>query len=148
MESIGYLIMKVAKDLRYELSKEFDQYGLTPAQWAVIKNIDIKETHHSSFNERTSKFIAKDLDFDKPTVSGIIARLEDKNMIFKQHHPQDKRSFTLNLTIEAKNLIPLLEEASERVVQRALVNFSQEQSDQFINLLKIMESTVQLHKEE
>lgn len=143
MKLVGYLIMKIAKDLRYELAKELESLDLTPAQWAVLKYIDMKEEMNSSLNERTSKSVAHELEFDKPTVSGIINRLESKNMIRKQSHPQDKRSFILSLTKEAKQLIPLLEEASERVMIRTLTDFSPEEYIQFIGYLKKVESTIQ-----
>ncbi|MFW5434616.1 MarR family winged helix-turn-helix transcriptional regulator [Paenibacillus apiarius] len=142
MKLVGYLIMKIAKDLRYELAKELESLDLTPAQWAVLKYIDMKEEMNSSLNERTSKSVAHELEFDKPTVSGIINRLELKNMIRKQSHPQDKRSFILSLTKEAKQLIPLLEEASERVMIRSLSDFSPEEYTQFIGYLKKVESTI------
>jgi len=142
MKLAGYLIMKIAKDLRYELAKELESLDLTPAQWAVLKHIDMKEEMNSSLNERTSKSIAYELGFDKPTVSGIINRLELKNMIRKQSHPQDKRSFILLLTNEAKQLIPLLEDASERVMIRSLSDLSPEEYTQFIGYLKRVESTI------
>ncbi|WP_158702734.1 MarR family winged helix-turn-helix transcriptional regulator [Paenibacillus faecalis] len=142
MKLAGFLIMKIAKDLRYELAKELESLDLTPAQWAILKNIDMKEEMNSSLNDRTSKSIAHELQFDKPTVSGIINRLEIKNMVYKQPHPQDKRSFILSLTKEAKQRIPLLEEASERVMIRSLSNLSPEEYTQFIGYLQKVESTL------
>lgn len=142
MDSIGYLIMKVAKDLKYELSKELLQYDLTPAQWALIKNIDIKEKMDRPLHERTSKLIAEELDFDKPTVSGIVARLEDKIMIKKTPYPEDKRSFILSLTEEAKKRIPAIEVLSEQVTQKSLSNLSHEQRELFRHFLSIVDSTL------
>ncbi len=139
--------MKVAKELKYELSKELLQYDLTPAQWALIKNIDIKEKMDRPLYERTSKFIAEELDFDKPTVSGIVTRLEDKIMIKRTPHPEDKRSFILSLTEEAKKLIPVIEILSEKVTQMSLSNLSQEQCEQFRDFLSIVDSTLNTLKQ-
>ena len=43
MNNIGYLLMKVSKDLRYDLTKELTLYELTTSQWAVIKRLHIEE---------------------------------------------------------------------------------------------------------
>ena len=39
MDNIGYLLMKVSKDLRYDLTKELTLYRLTTSQWAVYRKI-------------------------------------------------------------------------------------------------------------
>ena len=52
-------------------------------------------------------------------------------MLYEKPHPKDKRSFVLALTKEAKDLIPLLEEASDRVMKRSLSKLTQEQCSTF-----------------
>ena len=54
MDNIGYLLMKVSKDLRYDLTKELTLYGLTTSQWAVIKRLNIEEDCESKLTMRTA----------------------------------------------------------------------------------------------
>ena len=53
MDNIGYLLMKVSKDLRYDLTKELTLYRLTTSQWAVIERLNIEEDCESKLTMRT-----------------------------------------------------------------------------------------------
>jgi DNA-binding MarR family transcriptional regulator len=142
MDNIGYLLMKVSKDLRYILSKELKLHGLTSSQWAVLKRLEMEEASNSSLTNRTSVEIATKLEFDKPTISGIVTRLHEKGMIKKEQHPSDKRASILFLTQEAKHLIPTLEAVSNSVIEESLRYFSTEEKEVFVQLLMKIESTI------
>ncbi len=140
VKNIGYLVMKVSKELRYILTKELKEYDLTTSQWSVLKRLQIEEENNSSFIMRTAVELALKLDFDKPTISGIINRLFEKGMLRKEQHPDDKRAYILFLTPRAKELIPTLELVSNRVIDESLSDFSTEEKEIFIELLTKMDS--------
>ena len=96
--------MKVSKDLRYDLTKELTLYELTTSQWAVIKRLHIEEESESELTMRTAVEIALKLDLDKPTVSGIVNRLYEKELLRKEPHPNDKRATVLFLTAKSKRI--------------------------------------------
>lgn len=146
MDNIGYLLMKVSKELRYALTKELITYGLTTSQWSVLKRIEMEEENKSSLLMRTAAEIALKLDLDKPTISGIVNRLYEKGMIGKERHPNDKRAFVLFLTRKAKELIPILESVSDRVIEKSLINFTAEEKKVFVSLLSKMDSTLSKEK--
>ncbi|MEH7110423.1 MarR family winged helix-turn-helix transcriptional regulator [Bacillus sp. JJ1764] len=141
MNNIGYLIMKVSKELRYTLTKELAIYDLTASQWAVLKRLEMLEGDSSSIHLRTAVEIASMLDFDKPTMSGIVNRLCEKGMMVKEKHPNDKRSSILFLTSKAKELIPKLEMVSNGVMEASLKRFSIEERDVFLQLLTKLDRT-------
>ena len=142
MNNIGYLLMKVSKDLRYDLTKELTLYELTTSQWAVIKRLHIEEESESELTMRTAVEIAVKLDLDKPTVSGIVNRLYEKGLLRKEPHPNDKRATVLFLTPKAKELIPKLEVISNHVIDESSINFSAEEKAMFLRLLSKMESNL------
>ena len=146
MNNIGYLLMKVSKDLRYDLTKELTLYELTTSQWAVIKRLHIEEESESELTMRTAVEIALKLDLDKPTVSGIVNRLYEKELLRKEPHPNDKRATVLFLTPKAKELIPKLEFISNRVIDESLQNFSAEEKTMFLRLLSKMDSNLSKEK--
>lgn len=146
MNNLGYLLMKVSKELRYTLTKELTLYGLTTPQWAVLKGLEMEEEVNSSFSMRTAVEIAAKLDLDKPTISGIVSRLYEKGLLIKEPHPNDKRASILFLTPKAKGLIPTLESISNRVIDESLINFSPEEKTIFLRFLSMMDNT--LSKEE
>ena len=146
MNNIGYLLMKVSKDLRYDLTKELTLYELTTSQWAVIKRLHIEEESESKLTMRTAVEIALKLDLDKPTVSGIVNRLYEKELLRKEPHPNDKQATVLFLTPKAKELIPKLEFISNRVIDESLQNFSMEEKTMFIRLLSKMDNNLSKEK--
>lgn len=141
MNNIGYLIMKVSKELRYALTKELAFFELTTSQWAVLKRLEMEEENNSSLYLRTAVEIASKVDLDKPTMSGIVNRLCEKGMIKKEGHPSDKRASILFLSSKAKELIPKLEIVSNRVIDKSLKNFSEEERDLLLRLLMKMDKT-------
>jgi DNA-binding MarR family transcriptional regulator len=142
MNNIGYLLMKVSKDLRYALTKQLTQYGLTTSQWAVLKRLELEEDRDTSLTKRTAVEIAAKLELDKPTISGIIQRLTEKEMIRKEQHPTDRRASVLFLTEKARKLIPTLNNVSDFVISESLKNFTTEEKNLFLLLLIKMDSTL------
>lgn len=87
----GYLLMNISKQLKYSLNQELKKRGLTVQQWAIIQQL-------SHLDEATSVELTKTLDMDKPTISGIIQRLEKKGLLQKKENFMDKRSYLISLT--------------------------------------------------
>lgn len=146
MDNIGYLLMKVSKELKYTLSKNLAKFELTSSQWAVMKQLDIEERMHSPLNNRTAVEIATRLDFDKPTISGIVKRLIEKEMIRKEPHPNDRRASVLFLTSKSREMIPVIEEVCDAVIEHSLCEFDSNDRVRFLQLLKKLEA--RLTKEE
>ncbi|WP_318509031.1 MarR family transcriptional regulator [Bacillus sp. T3] len=142
MDNIGYLLMKVSKDLKYTLSTKLLQYDLTTAQWSVLKCLDLEEKQHTTLIRRTAVELAAKLDFDKPTISGILKRLADKGMIVKESHPHDRRASVIVLTEKARGLIPILEQISDSIIEESLQSFDQEEKELFIMYLKKMDASL------
>lgn len=61
--------------------------------------------------------IAERLLADRPTVTGIIQRLLQKEWILIKHNPKDKRSHLIFLTDETKTLIQEIENVSDEVIK-------------------------------
>ena len=143
VDNIGYLLMKVSKDLKYQLTKQLKQYDLTASQWAVLKRIEIEELKESSPDKRTAAVIAGVLDLDKPTISGIINRLYEKDMVRKLHHPKDKRAVILCLTEKSRLLIPTIEGISNGVIEKALSLVSEQERGILVGLLNKMDQVLE-----
>ncbi|MGJ7921660.1 MarR family winged helix-turn-helix transcriptional regulator [Neobacillus sp. LXY-4] len=148
MNNIGYLLMKVSKELKYVLTRELTHHDLTSSQWAVLNRLNMEEERDTSYNERTSVEIASKLDLDKPTISGIVNRLIEKGMIRKEQHPNDKRASVLFLTEKAKRLIPILERISNGVIEASLNRFDENEKEMFLLLLKKMDETLSREENE
>ena len=121
---LGYLINKASKTARWELSNKLENVGLTASQYAVIKDVEICEAMHMN---ATPAEIAKRLNSDRPTVSGILERLVKLGWVYRVMRPEDKRSHFIKLTEKAMDNLHILEDLSDRTMDEALRGFSEEE---------------------
>lgn len=96
MNNFGYLMMDVAKELRYQLNTALEKEGITSAQWAVIAQIKISKV------PLTSAQIAAIVGMDRATISGVVKRLEAKKILAVQPSNTDRRARVLTLTADGE----------------------------------------------
>lgn len=87
----AYLLMTISKQLKHALNQVLLEKGITIQQWAVIQQLSAQE-------QLTAAALADILDIDRPTLSGIVKRLENKELLVRQKNPEDSRSYLLTLT--------------------------------------------------
>ena len=109
MENLSYLIIKSSRYLKNSLDKKLTKYNVTASQFAVLNQIA------NNNGLVTSAEVASNLDSDRPTISGIINRLEEKNLIEKVRNPEDKRSVYLRLNKDALELVKELRIISDQL---------------------------------
>ncbi|WP_321383904.1 MarR family winged helix-turn-helix transcriptional regulator [uncultured Enterococcus sp.] len=124
----GYLIMNISKNLKYTLNQTLIQKGVTVQQWAVMQQLSQEKKH-------TAAALAYTLGMDKPTVSGILKRLELKKIVTKNSNPLDQRSYILSLTELGLTLLNEYQGISEEIVGKYLVGLSLEEQQTLNNLL-------------
>lgn len=133
--NIGYTINYCSKLLKKKLNKELEVEDITVSQFATIKDIENNSYINGKEVGATAVEIAERLDMDKPTLSGIINRLIDKNYIEKHSNPADKRSFILKLTEESKSKISKLEDINNKVLSDATVGLTHDEVLVFKNTI-------------
>ncbi len=131
MYNIGYALTLCSKLLKNRLNKELEKEGITAAQFAVIKDIEINAKHDESLEKITAVAIGERLDMDKPTISAIVSRLVSKGYIEKFPHPTDKRASILKLTDYCRDKLPIFELISEKVISSAIEGLSTEELTNF-----------------
>lgn len=125
-KEIGYILHKAAMISKNNLTCNFNPYGITPGQFIVLKEILYN-------NERTSELglspacIAERLDWDRPTVSGIIDRLETQGWILRLPNLDDKRSFLVQLTDKAAETLRTLDGIRKENHNMILNGFTEEE---------------------
>ncbi|MGM0173209.1 MarR family winged helix-turn-helix transcriptional regulator [Enterococcus sp. DIV0800] len=132
MENTGYLIMNSSKHLTYDLNSELRKQDLTAPQWAVLQQIN----RYQQERPTTAKQLVTLLDMDKPTLSVILKRLEQKNFIIKKRSSHDSRSYELFLTDSGKQTYLSGEKISEHVLEKFIAPLSIEEKRQLNELLQ------------
>jgi len=133
-ENIGYLLNKAARSMRWHLNKRLEDYGLTAAQWAVLKDLHINE-NFGHVQNATPAAIAERLNMDRPTMSGITTRLYKNTWIETMSNPEDRRSQLIKLTDKSRKILEELEEVSDKIVIEALKDFSEQEVENIKILL-------------
>jgi DNA-binding MarR family transcriptional regulator len=139
--NIGFIINYCSKLLRNRLNRELEKEDITVSQFATIKDIEMNSFKDGKEVGVTAVQIAERLDMDKPTISGIINRLIDKEYVEKLPNPNDKRSFILKLTKESKDKLPNLEKINNLVISDAIKGLTDEEIEMFKDIIiKIIEN--------
>lgn len=109
MENLSYLLIKSSRFLKQALDKRLLEYNVTATQFSVLNQIAYKNGYV------TSAEVADCLESDRPTISGVINRLEKNGLIDKIENPDDKRSVYLKLNEHTLELVDELRKISDEV---------------------------------
>ncbi|ASZ18573.1 MULTISPECIES: MarR family winged helix-turn-helix transcriptional regulator [Bacillus] len=138
MDNLGYLLNKVSVMTKTELTNQLKVYKVTAQQWAVLKDISLHPTG------TTPAMIAERLFADRPTVTGIIQRLLQKDWIITKHNPNDKRSHLVFLTDKANSLLNELEHISNDVIRISIKDIPKDEIEITIGVLQNMIQNLKL----
>lgn len=131
MYNIGYTVTLCSKLIKNKLNKELEKEGITAAQFAVIKDIEMNSKSTPNLESITAVAIGERLDMDKPTISGIINRLVSKGYVEKLPHLTDKRASILKLTDYCSKMLKTFETISDNVISSAIEGVSAEELAKF-----------------
>mgnify|MGYP001586001359 CR=1 FL=1 len=129
MQDLSYLIIKASRHLKNKLEKALKEFDITAAQFSVIIQI------YSSDHPITAAEIAQKLGSDRPTISGVINRLEKKGIVLKIDNPEDKRSSYLEIYKESNKLVEKIKAISDELTINIFSIYSKEETKQFTEMI-------------
>lgn len=137
---IGYILHKAAMLAKNNFTNKLNAAGLTPGQFLVLKEIYYHQ-RNTGESGLSPACIADRLECDRPTISGIIDRLENQNWIGRIHNPGDKRSYLITLTDKAVGNLKDLEEIASENQNKIIDGFTEEEIMSLKNyLLRIVDN--------
>ncbi|HDR46996.1 MAG TPA: MarR family transcriptional regulator [Geoalkalibacter subterraneus] len=102
------------------VQKRLQPYGVTNVQYVVLETLWKDEG-------LTAGELGQFLTIDKATLSGILDRMADADLLIKRHDPQDKRMLRLYPSEKANNLKDVLIEERRQANEELLAGFTQEE---------------------
>lgn len=111
-----------------EVNEALKDYGLYSAQWSILFCL-------KRFGIMTQTEIWQYLNVEAPTVTRTLMKLEQRNFIIRKEG-KDKRERIVELTDEAKSLIPKIEGKIAEVECRLLQSLSDDEVNELTRLLK------------
>jgi MarR family transcriptional regulator, multiple antibiotic resistance protein MarR len=114
---IGHLIGRARSALLTGLDAELEPFGLTGAQFAVVKNV-------ADGVADTAADLCRTMHYDTGSMTRMLDRLEEKGVLRRERCTEDRRVVYLLLTETGNELLPQLRSAAVRVISRHLSGFS------------------------
>lgn len=126
--SAGYLANHMARLFAIGLQARIKPLGLAPAQFMTL--LELWEEDGQSQKQLVAK-----LDVEQSTMANTLARMERDDLIARRPHPEDGRAQLIFITEKARDLEQPAKAAASIQNARALAEFSEEEIEQFIQLM-------------
>ena len=114
---IGHLIARARSALLTGLDGELEQFGLTGAQFAVLKNV-------ADGTADTAADLCRTMHYDTGSMTRMLDRLEEKSVLRRERCTEDRRVVYLRISDTGNELLPQLRAAAMNVLDRHLAGFS------------------------
>jgi DNA-binding MarR family transcriptional regulator len=129
--SVGHLIGRARSALLTGLDAELEPFGLTGAQFAVLKNV-------ADGVASTAADLCRTMHYDTGSMTRMLDRLEEKVVLRRERCTEDRRVVYLRITESGNELLPQLRIAAVRVISRHLDGFAPAEVDTLKKLLERM----------
>ncbi|MCQ2017203.1 MarR family winged helix-turn-helix transcriptional regulator [Clostridium butyricum] len=129
---VGGMIQHIAHAMFKETNRDLLQYNLTGVQANVLVYLFFHEKGENIFQ----KDIEKHLNLTNPTVTGIVKRLEQKEMIHRHCRKEDARYKCHVLTDKGREFAKLAVDYMKNEKEKQILKgFSDDEADFLIRLL-------------
>ena len=128
-ECVNYLLTTAQHSVFLKMSEKLAAFDVTPVQYAVLDCLWEK-------NSRSPKEIAERLRLENSTVSGILERMEKKDLIVRNISKKDRRFIQVQMTKKGAGLKADVLRTVEEVNNDVMSIFSEEESSVFKSQLR------------
>jgi MarR family multiple antibiotic resistance transcriptional regulator len=120
--AVGYLIGRARSALLTGLDAELEPFGLTGAQFAVLRNV-------ADGIADTAADLCRTMHYDTGSMTRMLDRLEEKSVLRRERCTADRRVVYLRITDTGNDLLPRLRAAAVLVISRHLAGFTHSEID-------------------
>ncbi|MGM0946006.1 MAG: MarR family winged helix-turn-helix transcriptional regulator [Bacteroidota bacterium] len=126
----SFLLDRTARKVKQYAQQQFKDgaFDVTVDQWLVLKNLS---EHGKLSQTELANLVFK----DHPTLTRIVDLLCKKGYVERVPHPQDRRSFHLNLTESGVSKVTALRPKIFEIREKAWENLSEQDFEEFKRIL-------------
>ena len=128
---MDYWVCSLASAFRKGLERELAPFEVTPAQWAILEMCYRGEAN-------TPSGLARVIPVDTAAISRQLDKLKDKGLVQRRHSARDRRTITVRLTEEGRELVPKLAPCVHANNAKFLRGLSEEQQTALISIIQKM----------
>ena len=126
--NLGYKLKLTSQLMYRNFLERLEPHGLTPFHYLVL--CCLWEEDGLSTSE-----IADKLKQLGATLTGVVDRMEQRNLVYRQRSSQDRRIIRIWLTEEGKRLMTVLPLLGEKTISEATQNISKAEQETILALL-------------
>lgn len=130
-QCINYLLTTSQHVVFQEMSAQLAPFDLTPVQYGVLYCLWIK-------NKTNPKDIAEELKLENSTISGVLDRMEKKDLIERQINKNDRRFVEISLTEKGISLQNQVLSTVEHVNQKVMAAIPEDKRDELKTCLRLL----------
>jgi DNA-binding MarR family transcriptional regulator len=130
-ESLGYQINLLARLLAALLQREIAAHGVVPGQFAVL--LALYDRDRQSLTE-----LCRAVRIEPGTMTKTVQRMERDGLVLRHPDPEDRRSFTIELSERSRALEPTLKDGATRVNRKVTSTLSARQVREFMRTLDMV----------
>nr|WP_312578639.1 MarR family transcriptional regulator [Sedimentibacter sp.] len=140
-KDIGYILHRVSMLAKNDFSNKLNSIGITMGQFNVLKDIYYYQKNTVDSLGLSPACIASRLECDRPTISGVIDRLESQGWVERFDNPEDRRSVLIKLTDKAIDKLEELERMHSENRNTIIKGFTEEEIITFRSyLLRVVDN--------
>lgn len=121
-ESLGFLLHQAKLRLTQALDEKIGDLDITTAQWAVLKQIALR-------SGETATALCKCSGCDTGSMTRMLDRLEEKDLIRRERSTTDRRVVLLHVTDTGQALLPHIVPRVVEVLNQALADFTPDEHE-------------------
>ena len=125
---ISRLINRVRVEIIDALDRELAPFDITAPQLFVLSSVANGEADSAAS-------LCKSISYDPGAMTRMIDRLQQKGLVRRIPHPEDRRAMNLELTVAGKALYPQLLAAKDAVAAQFLRGFDKDEQKQLEGFL-------------
>ncbi len=131
----GHLIHDVARQLKRHFETAAQRHDLTMTQWRVIAQLSISDGLSQSA-------LAGLCDTDPMTISGVVERLEAKQLVRREPDPDDSRAKIVLMTDKSRAIVGEMKMLAEEVTATAFEGIDPADRDTAMRVLNQMSANL------
>lgn len=126
--NLGYKVKLVSQLMYRDFLERLEPYGLTPFHYLVLCCLWEEDGLSTSG-------IADKLKQLGATLTGVVDRMEERNLVYRKRDPNDRRIVRIWLTQEGKQLMHVLPEVGAETINKATGGISKAQQEAVLEIL-------------
>lgn len=116
---VYWLLRKTSSQLKHELRKKLEEYGITWPQYHAL--------YHIGEEGIQANELARELQCNASNMTGLIDRMTENGWVYREHSPVDRRVWLVKLTEQGARLkAKIIPRQQRNIVRRMSVLNSQE----------------------